>query len=179
MSKMNTIFKKIQKKTGFTLTEVMVALFLFSLTTPAVLRTFIFFNRFILDGIEQTRNMDRARYFEQFFLKKVTSTQRVAFRINDSGTLVSFNIPNMTSTNTSWSGASFLYRAKSNDVLFATSTGRKKVVLENVFPIKKGSNRIFFREHNKKIITCHLQVGGKSKTDNQDVEVCFSVYPRN
>ena len=170
MYKMNPISHKHQKKFGFTLTEVMVSLSILSFLTPAILSTFIFFNRIVVDGVKRNSNLEHARYFEQFFTKKVMATQNTALGIDGPGTQILFNMPSAGA----WNNASFQYRPNSKDILFISSTGVRKKILENVLPLQPGSTRIFSKTGKR--VTCRLRVGEK---DKQSVEIRFSVAARN
>jgi hypothetical protein len=123
-----------------------------------------------VDGVERNSNIEHARYFEQFFTKKVIATQNMALGIDGPGTQILFNIP----SGGAWNNASFQYRPNSKDILFISSTGAQKKILENVLPLKAGSTRIFSKNGGR--ITCRLRVGEK---DKQAVEIRFSVAARN
>ena len=159
-----------KKKKGFTLTEVMVALSIMSILTPAILSTFIFFNRLVVDGVERNTNMGQIRRLELFFTKKVSSTQRTAFRIDGAGTQVFFNIPTSSG---GWEDASILYRVNSKDMVFITTNGSKRI-LTDAYPLNPNSSRIFSKNGTR--VTCRLRVG---KKDKQAVEVRFLVSARN
>ena len=158
-----------EKRWGFTLTEVMVALFIVSLLMPAILSTFIFFDQAVIDGIKRNQNLIKTRYFQEFFVKKVNDARNTTLAIADAGNRVTFDLP--TTSNT-WETATFQYRSDKKDLLFAFD-GKSRPLLTNI-SLVSGASSAFLKQNG--VVRCQLQVGSKS---NQVVEVRIVARARN
>ena len=158
-----------EKCRGFTLTEVMVSLFIVSLLMPAILSTFIFFDQAVIDGVKRNQNLIKTRYFQEFFVKKLNDARNTTLAIADAGNRITFDMP--TASNT-WETATFQYRSDEKDLLFSYD-GKSRSLLEDV-SLVDGASSSFSKQDG--VMRCELRVGSKS---NQVVEVRITARARN
>jgi len=145
--------KQERKRAGFTLTEVMVTLVLFSFLVPGVLMMQNMITRVSHYGINRNVSMAAARYFQQYFVRKVNASG-LNIRIQDSGEKVLLEL--YEESTGEWKDGAFCYLSRENKIVFFPAGSSSSIpVVDHVYPNE--SNPIFKTEEG--MVKCNFYIG--------------------
>jgi len=169
-SAMETNFRKTERKAGFTLTEVMVALSVSVLLSAGILRTYLFCGRTVQRRVGFNVNLAQSRYFTEFFGKRVNEAQRSMLSLGNGGNQLFLTV--LGASNTVWESAAFQYRPASNDLVFTRSGGSRIVLSDTSLP-DEGAGAFSILDG---VVQCRLRVGAG---DRLSVALNTAARPRN
>ncbi len=154
---MKALPKKIERRAGFTLTEVMAAMSIFLLLSGGVLKTYDFLSQTIHNRILANENLAQIRYFTQFFRQQVNAAQQQTLVQEDEGKRLVFSRYLVASN--AWETATLQYRSDTKELLYS-SGGQSKTLLTQAEPFV-GLSEIFSIESS--VVHCRLRVGKDEK----------------
>jgi prepilin-type N-terminal cleavage/methylation domain-containing protein len=142
-----------QTRMGFTLTEVMVALFLFSIFVPSILMMQQLITRLAYAGINRNMAMADARILRQRFVRTVNNSGRnLQIQSSPTGDKVKLEVQDASGV---WTNAYLNYNAVLNQIDYVYPDGTKRIFAENVYRV--GTNSVFTME--KSGLVCRLFIG--------------------
>jgi prepilin-type N-terminal cleavage/methylation domain-containing protein len=160
---------KLAQKSGFTMTEVMVALFVSVMLSAGILKTYLFCQQTVQRRIEANVNLAQSRYFTEFFGKQINESQSSTLSLDSGGNQLLFTV--LSESNTAWESAAFLYRPDTSDLVF-THNGGSRILLSDTFLLDEGS--AFYISDG--VVKCRLHVG---KDEGRSIALNTAARPRN
>ena len=163
-----------QTRLGFTLTEVMVALAIFSIVVPSILTMQSMIARLAYAGINRNIAMADARILRQRFVRKVNNSgQMLQIQSSPTGDKVKLEVQDAAGV---WTNAYLNYEATLNQINYVSPDDKVHVLAKNVYRV--GTNSVFSME--KSGLTCRLFIG-KTPPEKQVMSSRFTtpgVYVR-
>jgi len=152
--------KEKQSQMGFTLTEVMVALFLFSIFVPSILTMQQLITRLAYAEVNRNMAMADARILRQRFVRTINNSgQKLQIQSSPKGDKVKLEVQDASGV---WTNAYLNYNASLNQINYIAPDGKKITLADNVYRV--GTNSVFSME--KSGLTCRLFIG-KTPPDKQ------------
>jgi len=161
--------KKTERKAGFTLTEVMVALSVSVLLSAGILRTYLFCGKTVQRRVGFNVNLSQVRYFTEVFGKQVNESQRSSLSLESGGNQLFFTALGASNV---WESAAFQYRPASNDLVF-TRNGGSRILLSGTTLPEEGASAFSI---SNGVVLCRLRVG---EDGNLSVALETAARPRN
>ena len=145
--------KAKRARRGFTLTEVMVTLALFSIFVPAILMMQSTITRLSQSGVNRNLAMSEARFLQQHFIRKINASSR-NIRIQDDGDKVLLEMYSESSG--SWEDGALCYLPERTQIVYFPPGATTSDSIANHVH-RNGTRPVFSAE--KDGVRCDLFIG--------------------
>ncbi len=158
---MNRENTAIKKKRGFTLTEVLTTLTLFSILVPGALLMSLHLSGRAHEGVNRNSAAAGARYFQQFFIKKINASG-INIRCLDGGNIAVLEMYNETAGK--WEDAALTYLEEQKALVYFPPTfeaepGKYQLIAKPVY--KNGNRPVFAPSKKSASLECNLYFGNQ------------------
>ncbi len=130
------------RKNGFTLTEVLMSMAVFSILVPAILMTTFQLSSAATQGTKHASALSEARHVQQFFMQRVNAS-RDCYILDSGNKLI---LSQFNDSNGSWEPAAMVYSESDHSLLYYPSISNTtfSVLSDNAY---RNNHRSIFSAH--------------------------------